>query len=78
MKLRMHQVDVELNEEDEIVISQEQRVGDPQHVTISVEQVEFLYNLLQKAKEEFENREEGGVEEDDEPTPRSRSSKAVR
>ncbi len=79
MKLRMHQVDVEANESDEIVISQEQRDGGSQQVIISVEQVEFLHSLLLKAKEEIESRqEEGEEEEEEEPSPRPRGSKGVR
>ncbi len=79
MKLRMHQVDVEANESDEIVISQEQREGGSQQVIISVEQVEFLYSLLQKAKDEIESRQEGAEEEEEEEqSPRPRGSKVVR
>lgn len=61
MKLRMYQVDVEINGNDEIVISQDRReVNQTTSIVISLDQVDFLYNLLQKAKEEIERRRESG------------------
>jgi hypothetical protein len=66
MKLRMYQIDIEVNEDDEIVISQERREGGPASgVVISLDQVEFLNSLLQKAKEEIESRREAGDEEEE-------------
>jgi hypothetical protein len=66
MKLRMYQIDVEINESEEIVISQERREGgQAASIVISMDQVDFLYNLLQKAKEEIEHRREGTEEEEE-------------
>jgi hypothetical protein len=67
MKLRMYQIDVEINETEEIVISQDRREGgQAASIVISMDQVDFLYNLLQKAKEEIESRREGTGEEEPE------------
>jgi hypothetical protein len=72
MKLRMYQVDVETNGQDEIVISQDRRDGgQTAAITISMDQVDFLYSLLQKAREEIERRREGTEDEDEEARPRS-------
>ncbi len=69
MKLRMYQLDVEVTEGAEITISQDQREGGgASSIVISMDQVEFLYSLLQKAKEEFESRSEGEAEEVEERT----------
>jgi hypothetical protein len=80
MKLRMHQVDVEVNESDEIIISQEQRDGVTHQVVISLDQVEFLHSLLLKAKEEIESRHERAEEEEEEEaeTPPRRGFKGGR
>lgn len=59
MKLRMYSVTVEVNEQEEIVISQEgKNASDAAAVTITMEQVDYLYDLLQRARKEIEERRE--------------------
>jgi hypothetical protein len=60
----MHQIAVEVNDKEEIVISQERRdAGETATVTISMEQVDFLYDLLQRARKEIELSRERQEEE---------------
>jgi hypothetical protein len=67
MKLRMHQIAVEVNDKEEIIISQERRdAGQEAAVTISMEQVDYLYDLLQRARKEIEARREKQEEEGEE------------
>jgi len=67
MKLRMYPVAVEVNEGEEIVISQDQRDGgQTAAITITMEQVEYLYDLLQKAKRAIEERRETDTDGDEE------------
>ena len=67
MKLRMYQVDVEVSENNEIVISQDKREGgQASSILISADQVDFLHSLLEKAKEEIERRGAGEEEEEEE------------
>jgi hypothetical protein len=65
-KRRMHQVDVESNENDDIVISQNHPDEGTHHVVISLDQVDFLHQLLVSVKEEIESRSEGAEEDDEE------------
>jgi hypothetical protein len=64
----MYPVAVEVNEQEEIVISQDRKdPGEAATVTITMEQVDYLYDLLQRARKEIEERrekKEEGVEEE--------------
>lgn len=67
MKLRMYSVTVEVNEQEEIVISQEQKGASvAAAVTITMEQVDYLYDLLQRARKEIEERREKMEESEEE------------
>jgi hypothetical protein len=67
MKLRMHPLAVEVNEQEEIVISQDKREGgEASTITITMEQVEYLYDLLQRAKKAIDERREALAAEEDE------------
>ena len=67
MKLRMYPIAVEVTEQEEIVISQERKdASEPGAVTITMEQVDFLHELLQQACKEIEHRREKQEEKEDE------------
>jgi hypothetical protein len=66
MKISMYQLDVEINERNEIIISQERREGGPTSgVVIPYDQIESLCTLLTRAGEEIESRREATKEEED-------------
>lgn len=76
MKLRMYPVAVEVNEQEEIVISQERKdAGEAATVTITMEQVDYLYDLLQRARKEIEERREKEEEGEDEKDERGSSGR---
>lgn len=67
MRIRIYQLDVEVNEDDEVIISQERRAGGPESgIVIPFDQIESLCGLLTKAGEQIENRREArnSAEED--------------
>ncbi len=65
MRISMYQLDVEVNEKNEIIISQERRESGPTSgVVIPYDQIESLCALLTKAGEEIESRREASKEED--------------
>jgi hypothetical protein len=69
MKIKMYQLDVEVNEQDEVIISQERRESGPTAgVVIPYDQIESLCALLTKAGEEIENRREASKEEENDRT----------
>lgn len=66
MKLRMYPLAVEVNEKDEIVISQDQASADQStSITITMEQVDYLYDLLQRAQKAIEARREEETEDEE-------------
>ncbi len=65
MRISTYQLDVEVNERNEIIISQERRENGPTSgVVIPYDQIESLCALLTKAGEEIESRREASKEED--------------
>jgi hypothetical protein len=74
MKLRMYQIDVEINDNNEILISQDKHEGgQASSILISADQVDFLHSLLEKAKEEIERRGAGQTDQEEDET-RGRSA----
>jgi hypothetical protein len=66
MKLRMYPLAVEVNEQNEIVISQDQPSGgQSMSITITMEQVDYLYDLLQRAQKAIEARREAEAEDEE-------------
>ncbi len=57
--IRMYQLDVDVNEHDEVILSQDKREGGPASgVVIPYDQIEAVCAVLTKAGEQIENRRE--------------------
>lgn len=65
--MRMYQLDVDVNENDEVILSQDRRDdGPPSGVVIPFDQIEALCAVLTKAGEQIESRRETSNEEKNE------------
>jgi hypothetical protein len=62
--MRMYQLDVDVNENDEVILSQDRRDGGPSSgVVIPYDQIEAVCAVLTKAGEQIESRREASSEE---------------
>ena len=69
MKIKTYQLDVEVNEQEEVILSQERREDGPTlGVVIPYDQIESLCSLLTKAGEEIESRREAAKEKGEDYT----------
>jgi hypothetical protein len=65
--MRMYQLDVDVNENDEVILSQDRRDSGPSSgVVIPFDQIEAVCAVLTKAGEQIEGRREASSEEEEE------------
>ncbi len=65
--MRMYRLDVDVNENDEVILSQDRRDDGPSSgIVIPFDQIEALCAVLTKAGEQIESRREASNEEKDE------------
>ncbi len=65
--IRMYQLDVDVNENDEVILSQDRRENGPASgVVIPYDQIEAICAILTKAGEQIESRREAGNADEEE------------